>query len=187
MKSRSKKINKGLWLIIIALITVVALLEIYPNNNSLLNNTKTPIATDFSVGIELTYDDWYAKGTLTKSSEEYIISLDEPEEVEGMAFIYDGSKVSINYMGLSTELSDDSLLLNSVSSSIIESINHAMAGKNISVEEVEENYIVKGKIDKGNYEIEVEQSTGIPLSLEINKMNLACTFRAIQSTDNTTE
>ncbi|WP_069986951.1 hypothetical protein [Massilioclostridium coli] len=147
-----------------------------------VNQVTTPLKTDFSLKTTMSYQDWETEGILSKTGGTYHIMLTSPESVDGMEFIYDGDKVTVSYLGLSVDVTKDSTLLNSVSSGMIQAVNHALLGADTTIKEKGEQYVIQGNTENGEYKLVVEQKTGLPVSLELKAMDLQCTFEPIEDT-----
>ncbi len=106
----------------------------------------------------------------------YDVTLISPEALNGMKFQYNGSDISISYLGMSVALADDSLLANAMTSAIVKAVDMAARDQGITMKKSGDAVILQGNNDNGAFELRLDKKTGSLLKLEIPSMELECTF-----------
>lgn len=133
------------------------------------------LQNEFVLDAVITCQGVEAKAQVSKSGEGYQVKLTEPESLKGMEFDYDGEKVTVSYLGLSVGV-DKNTVLTSFATSLIASVNHALIGSGTDVKNDGDNFVISGKTESGNYQLEASRKDGTPVSLKLPDLGLTCVF-----------
>lgn len=104
------------------------------------------------------------------------ITLISPQALNGMKFQYNGSDISISYLGMNVSLNEDGLLANAMTAAIVKAVDTAARGSGISAKKKGKAILLNGTNDTGEFTLRMDKENGSLLSLEIPAIDLECTF-----------
>ena len=104
------------------------------------------------------------------------LSVTEPAALSGMQFAYDGTDVTVSYLGLSVRLNDDSVLVTSLVRMIVDAIDKAASNSGIAVSIDGENLLVSGETAAGDFDLRLNPEDGSIASLHLPELDFECRF-----------
>lgn len=104
------------------------------------------------------------------------IKIQEPKQLKDMVFQYNGDDIKVSYKGLSVTLDDDSKLVSSLASIIINSIDTAASPSGVDVKLVDKAVEITGKSDSGNFKIILDKESGSIMSLTLPELDFEANF-----------
>lgn len=104
------------------------------------------------------------------------IKVNEPKTLEGMAFTYDGTDIRVIYKGLTVRLDENSKLVSSVASVIVNSIDAASSPSGVDVSLDNGALVVSGESDSGRFSITLDKEAGSLASIQVPELDFECRF-----------
>ncbi len=104
------------------------------------------------------------------------IAITDPKQLKDMKFQYDGEDVKVSYKGLGVKLNENSKLVSSLASIIVNSIDKAASSSGVDVKIDGKTLIVSGKSDSGKFNIVLDKTTGAIMSLSLPELDFECNF-----------
>lgn len=114
---------------------------------------------------------------INKTAENAVtIIVNEPAALSGMRFTYDGQDITVSYLGLSVKLDQDSRLVSSMATGLINAINRASSPGGIHVRMEESGVAVSGQSDSGDFQLMLDPQNGSIASVNLPELDLECRF-----------
>lgn len=110
------------------------------------------------------------------SADALTMIIEEPKTLSGMKFSYDGTDITVSYMGLSIKLDENSKLVSSAANLIVGALNKAASPSGIDVRLQEGALLVSGKSDDGDFSIKLDKANGSIVSIALPELDFTCNF-----------
>lgn len=104
------------------------------------------------------------------------LAVTEPAALSGMQFAYDGTDITVSYLGLSVRLNDDSVLVTSLVRMIVDAIDKASSQSGVNVSIDGETLLVSGESASGDFDIRLNPEDGSIASLHLPELDFECRF-----------
>lgn len=104
------------------------------------------------------------------------IKINEPKSLRDMKFQYDGNDMKVSYKGISVKLNENSKLMTSLASLIVNSIDTAASPSGVDVKIDGNAIMVSGNNDAGKFNIKLDKKTGSMISLSVPQVDFECNF-----------
>lgn len=104
------------------------------------------------------------------------IQINEPKTLSGMAFAYDGQDIRVSYKGLTVKLDENSKLVSSVASIIVNSIDAASSESGVDVRLDGGALVISGESDSGRFQITLDKENGSIATLNVPELDFECRF-----------
>lgn len=140
-------------------------------------NLASTMSKGFDAGATIRMKDLVMVGDINKTkSGALTIAIKEPKHLKGMTFEYDGDDVSVSYKGIKIKLDENSKLVSSALSVIVNAIDKASSDSGVNVGIDGKALIVSGDCDSGKFDIKLDKKTGSMISLKLDELDFECNF-----------
>lgn len=104
------------------------------------------------------------------------IKVKEPKTLADMQFEFDGKDIKIGYKGLFVKLNEDSKLVSSLISIMVNSIDKAASESGIDVRVNGKELIVSGDSESGRFSITLDKEKGSIATINLPELDFECNF-----------
>ena len=104
------------------------------------------------------------------------VTLNTPEALQGLQFDFAQDSVSLNFKGLKLDVEPSSFLASSMASALVNAVNTALAGEDVTAKEEDGVMEYTAKGDSGSFTLGLDAKTGAPVNLAIPSLDLSCNF-----------
>lgn len=104
------------------------------------------------------------------------IQVNEPKSLAGMNFTYDGKDIVVSYHGLSVKLDENSKLVSSLLSIIVNSIDKAASPSGVDVSLQGDQLVVSGESDSGKFNVTLDKNSRSIVSVSVPELDFECRF-----------
>lgn len=104
------------------------------------------------------------------------IKVKEPKTLADMQFEYDGKDIKIGYKGIFVKLNENSKLVSSLVSIMVNSIDKAASDSGIDVRVNGKQLIVSGDSDSGKFSITLDKEKGSIATITLPELDFECNF-----------
>lgn len=130
----------------------------------------TPITSGFRCLVRIEYDTLSFVGELDRTDEsKMILCMTEPSEISGLTMTCETDSLSIEYMGISLELTDEQLPVGMAVKAMADVLDACM-------DEKVDGEFLKGETAYGVYMLSLDHDSGYPVCLELPSAELKVTF-----------
>lgn len=166
--------------ILVAFIGALLIVGLFFACRNRSENTILPpadLTKNFTAKADIHFGEMEAVASINREGDGvYNVTLVSPKALNGMSFQYNGSDITISYLGMSVALSDDSLIANAMTTAIIKAVDTVARDQGITMKKSGNAIVMKGENDNGEFELKLDKKTGSLLNLKIPEMDLECTF-----------
>lgn len=129
---------------------------------------KENLSKSYETTAEVKYHDFETVMTVYKKPMNCAtVRFDSPENLKDFKLTYYTDKVAVDYKDMHFDFLPDTLPGKAASSLVVSALNSAMNDTGVSVEQKEEQLIVKGEMDEGSFSLVIDRNNGNILKLSI--------------------
>lgn len=104
------------------------------------------------------------------------VKITEPKHLNGMTFSYDGSDITVSYLGMNLKLDDDTKLVSGAAQALIGAINKATSKTGLAVKLENKMLVLTGKSESGEFALKMDKKSGSIVSVQMDNLDFVCNF-----------
>ncbi len=131
----------------------------------------------FSCVADVHYNEMDIKAKVTSPSiGQYTIEVLEPASLKGLTVGWNGEEIQLGYLGLSIGIDPATLPDSLFGSILIDVFNRTAAQEGMSIETGENELVLHGKTDSGDFTVSMDRETGALKSVSVPSVGLEAQF-----------
>lgn len=166
-----------MWIVII--LSVFGIIMFFINYKSpnqsqdVVKNIKNPFTANATIKLK----DLTVNADINKTKDgTATIKIIEPASLKDMLFQYNGDNIKIGYKGISVNLDENSKLVSSIISMIVNSIDTAASQSGIDVNIEDTALIISAKSNAGHFKLKIDRENGSIASISLPELEFECNF-----------
>lgn len=104
------------------------------------------------------------------------VTFTKPDNLNGMSVSYENDKANISYNGLTFTINKEDIPASAIVSNLTKVMDNAALGSDMSYTKEDGKITAKGKVDNNAYELILDENSGIPVELKLNKIKMDVNF-----------
>lgn len=186
--------RKTTWIVIIGIIVLVTgIFTVFTVSKRPLSEEKqqqltSDLSRPFQAVANIKLDGLNVVADINKTaSNQLTMQVTEPQTLKGLTISYNGSDITVAYLGMQAVIDDDSLLAKTMAGIIMHSIQSATEDTGVQISEQDGILTISGESDEGAFVLKLDKQSGAILSLRVPQMDLECEFSQFLFTEDSSE